>query len=204
MRLPIDAPRHPAHDDEAGSGELPAERSSHRSAVGGARAGTDDRNGGPGQQLRGRRRRDPENGRRIVDRPQEPRKRRPLAGSAANGHAAPDPDGRTVGERLREVLRQHRLCSSQRGDRTCDTSDPCPAAAREQAPARQHDRAARRPPRCGRRTSPSRSRSRAAITRARTAADASPGGDASSSARGRGIATTRSKRSRSARETFSR
>ena len=42
------------------------------------------------------------------------------------------------------------------------------------------------------------------MTRTRTVADASPGGAASSSARGRGIATTRSNRSSSARETFSR
>ena len=43
-----------------------------------------------------------------------------------------------------------------------------------------------------------------ATTRALTVADGSPGGAASSSARGRGIATTRSNRSRSARDTFSR
>ena len=48
-----------------------------------------------------------------------------------------------------------------------------------------------------------RRRRRAASTRSRTAAEVSPGGAASSAARGRGIATTRSKRSSSARDTFS-
>ena len=56
----------------------------------------------------------------------------------------------------------------------------------------------------GRRGSSRRSRASAPTTRSRTAADGSPGGAASSSARGRGIATTRSKRSSSARDTFSR
>ena len=49
-----------------------------------------------------------------------------------------------------------------------------------------------------------RRRPRAISTRSRTAAEASPGGAASSAARGRGIATARSKRSSSARESFSR
>ena len=46
--------------------------------------------------------------------------------------------------------------------------------------------------------------SRASTTRARTAPDGSAGEAASSNARGRGIATARSNRSRSARESFSR
>src|SRR5581483_6646495 len=49
-----------------------------------------------------------------------------------------------------------------------------------------------------------RSRARAASTRSRTAVDGSPAGAASSEARARGTVRTRSKRSRSARESLSR
>ena len=91
----------------------------------------------------------------------------------------------------------------QRGDRARDARDADPPAARERQALDRVRQQLR-----GRLGAPRQravaKRPRAATTRARTGADASPGGAASSAARGRGMATARSKRSSRARESFSR
>ena len=108
---------------------------------------------------------------------------------------------RAVRERLGEVLRQD--VGSPRERRPCGRRGPrARARDRRAAAARQRGRAAPKPPPCG--AASSREPPRSGDTRSRTGADGSDGGAASSSARGRGIATTRSKRSSSARDTLSR
>ena len=101
------------------------------------------------------------------------------------------------------MLRQHRVGVGERRDGTRDAGHPGPAASGERY---AFDRAIeQRRRRLGAPEDVTVAQPLAGGDDARAhAADASPGGAASSSARGRGIATTRSKRSSNARDTFSR
>ena len=105
--------------------------------------------------------------------------------------------------RSRTARRSEWHRSRERGNGARDTGNAGAAASRERhaVDGAVEQRGGRLGPTS---TSPSRSRARRATTRARTDADASPGGAAAPRRCGRGIATTRSKRSSSARDTFSR
>ena len=102
------------------------------------------------------------------------------------------------------MLRQDGVCTGERRDRPGDPRDACASAARE----RHTLDGAIEQRRCGlgapKHVAVAQPLTGGDDPRPAPRAEASPGGAASSSARGRGIATTRSKRSSSARETFSR
>ena len=104
-----------------------------------------------------------------------PRRRGPARPRGAR--PAPRPSSRRV---RRARARDPRAAAGRRRSRAARTRRPCDAEAT------------------------TRKRSRATTTLSRTALERSPGAAASSTARGRGIATARSNRSRSARESFSR
>ena len=204
MRLAVDPASQAADDDEPGCRQLAPERPRDRAAVRRAGAGADDRNRRAARAAR----RTP---RRAARAPPAGRGSPRGAAGTEQRRAGGDgwscrrnPDGRAVRERLGEVLRQHRVGAGERRDRAGDPSDAGTPAARERhaldsaveqrrcrlgaAQARRRPGAAHGPRPPARAPSPT----------------ASPGGAASSSARGRGIATTRSNRSSSARDTFSR
>ena len=110
---------------------------------------------------------------------------------------------RPIGQRLGEVLGLDALRTRERGDRRAQRArrarvrDPRAAGARRRA-------STARPLRSIARARAASSRSRAPTTRPRTASECSPGGPARSSPRGRGTVNDRSKRSSSARDSFSR
>ena len=93
--------------------------------------------------------------------------------------------------------------TGQRGDRPRDARDAHASATRERQPVDGVREQLGRLVRATRQRRCEAARA-AATTRSRTALERSPGAAASSAARGRGIATARSNRSRSARESFSR
>ena len=171
-------------------------------AVAGARPCADDRDRRIAEHVDVGISADPERRRRIGD----------LARAAADSHARRVGAGewsrerqlrrRAVRERLRDVLRQDVRGAGEGRDRARDAGDagaPRPlSGSRSTARSRSSEEAVVR-------------RGAARASRSAAAVDAVPHGRrrlagpaASSSARGRGIATTRSNRSRSARETLSR
>ena len=162
VRLAVDAPGHAAHDDEARAGELAAERASHGAAVGRAGAGADDRDRGPGEQLRVDVAAQPEDGRRIVDRPQERRIRRLATPEPPHAHAPPIPTGdryesasaRCSGSTASAPAR----AATVRATRATRARPRPESGTRSTARSSSAEAASVR-----RRTSPSRSRSRAAI-----------------------------------------
>ena len=88
-------------------------------------------------------------GRWVGDRPEQRRILLAATPDAADAHAAANPDRGAIGERLREVLRQHRV-GSRRARRSSSRRGPrARGHGRRAAPARRPDRAARMPPRCG-------------------------------------------------------
>ncbi len=203
VRLAVDPTRHPADDDQAGGRELAGQRARDRPPVRGARSRTHDGNGRLSEQrdVRGTSRVEPR--RRIVDRREETRELRIATPNAADlGHAA----GRSPGMRYESASA---TCAGSTTSARASTAivratratraRPLPESGSRSTALDSSSEAA-----SVRRGTAVRKRSRASRTRRRTSADGSAGGAASSAARGRGIATARSKRSRSARESFSR
>ena len=204
MRLAVDPSRHPAHDDEPGRGELARERPRHRAAVRGAGTSADDRD-------------------RWSSRARPP----PIpADRAARGGSwiAASSAGNAASRR-----RMRRLSVTRPTARpACDTTAPrrrasgSTASAPASAAIVRATRATRARPRpesgkpvdrareeLRRRLGPARHRRRASArepssTRCRTVCRRLGRRSSELGARGRGIATARSKRSRSARESFSR
>src|SRR5215813_3573378 len=88
--FPVDAAREPAHDDEADAAELATEHPRDLSAIGRARARTDDGDRGTSQQLQARRAANEQPRRRIVDRVEQRRELGRRASDPANA-LAPEP-----------------------------------------------------------------------------------------------------------------
>ena len=198
MRLAVDAAGEAADDDEPRRGELAAEAARDVGAVRRARASADDRDGRPREQRRPPRRRA---GRAAAA---GRRSRAAAAGSdAARGRgrrSSLELPRRAVRQRLGDVLGRDRVGSRECCDRARHPGDARAAARRERQPVDRARREARRPPA----VRGAGGRARAATIRARTGSEDSPFAEASSTARGLGTVTTRSKRSRSARESLSR
>ena len=203
MSLAVDPPRQPAHDDEPRCRQLAREGAGHRSTVRGACTRTDDRDGRRASAPRARRRR----ARRAAAVGRESRRGAPgTPGLGAGCSGSRSRGGQltrdAVGERLGDVAGIDGVDGCERCDRAADARDPRPPAPGEREPidcARSSSEAA-----SVRRGTATSSRCRASRTRRRTADDGSDRGAASSAARVLGMATARSNRSRSARESFSR
>ena len=140
----------------------------------------------------------------VGDRLQQRRIRRHTAPEPANVHVAADSGRRPVRERLGEMLRRDRVHLRRAPRRYVRRAPRGLGRVRRAVRVPPRDRATRTQPPFAEGHRRHGVAFAAATTRASDARRGFPGGAASSSARGLGIATTRSKRSSNARDTFSR
>src|SRR5262249_37874498 len=209
MGFAIDAAREPADDDQARPGDVSPEHARDLRAVRRAGPRADDRYRRTPENIRIARTAEIERAWWIVDLPYQPRQ-----------FTAPEPPHRAdrLGRRPTHAAASSFGARNESASATCSGwTDSAPASAATVA----ETRATRARPRADsgsrstardsssfaastRRGRRSRKRSPAATTLARTSSEASDGAAASSTARGRGTVTSRSKRSSRARESLSR